>query len=326
MDALSLPFLTLALLQAAPVYDSLVHHAPRSCGSAALTFDLCPAKAPGFDAALVDYLRQNEIPATFFVSGQWARTHERQLRDILATPFFEVGTHGERHLHISRLEGDAKRAEFEGPIRLLKEKYGYEARLYRPPFGEYDPGSLALAKELGQTVVIWDVVSSDPDERKSAQDILARVRADLRGGSIPIFHANGKGKHTKEVIETIYPEFSAKGLRFTTLGNMLRTCPAGSAPAVAKAADASPAPISAPKSRQASAPLWPILGALGLGGALAALLFAGRNNEAGRAPAKATRAVKGKEPSRRSRSRTPPKTAKRRPAKPRRAISSTRSG
>lgn len=308
MDSLALPVLaSLALLQAYPSLDQLVHHANRSCDSATLTFDLCPVKGPGFDAELVEYLKKNKVPATFFASGQWMRTHDAQVRDLLATPHFELGTHGERHLHISQLDGEKKRAEFEGPIRLLKDKYGYTSKLYRPPFGEYDPGSLELAKELGQTVVLWDVVSADPDEKKSAQTIIERVRSELKGGSIPIFHANGKGKHTREVIETIYPEFTAKGLKFKTLGNLLESCPVQPTRAVAKAPEAAPV-------RKASAPFWPVAGALSLAGALLALFFTGERTSAP-APTSPKTARAVKRPTRKRPVRPATMTAKRRPTK-----------
>ena len=45
-----------------------------SCKAVALTFDLCPVRqGTGYDAALVDYLIEHKIPATFFASGKWPR-------------------------------------------------------------------------------------------------------------------------------------------------------------------------------------------------------------------------------------------------------------
>ena len=60
-----------------PSLAQVVRSGPPVCPSVALTFDLCPVrKGGGYDKALVDYLVEHKIPATFFMSGQWIAKHE----------------------------------------------------------------------------------------------------------------------------------------------------------------------------------------------------------------------------------------------------------
>ena len=60
----------------------------------------------------------------------------------------------------------------------------------------------------------WSVVSGDPDPRLGAAGILRTLRGGVRDGSIVIFHANGKGEHTREVVETLLTELlPARGSR-----------------------------------------------------------------------------------------------------------------
>ena len=43
----------------------------------ALTFDLCeqPSEISGYQGGMVDFLRQNQVKATFFMGGKWMLSH-----------------------------------------------------------------------------------------------------------------------------------------------------------------------------------------------------------------------------------------------------------
>ena len=60
--------------------------------------------------------------------------------------------------------------------------------------------------------------------------MLSALRENLRDGSIVIFHANGKGKHTREVVETlldiILPE---RNLAPRTVSELVGGCDGGHA-------------------------------------------------------------------------------------------------
>ena len=156
--------------------------------------------------------------------------HGDQLKELIATPFFEVETHGDRHRHLPRLGVVAQRAEITAPVTLLQKQYGLHAALVRAPFGEFDDRTRAVVQDAGLRLVQWSVVSGDPDPRLSAAGILRNLRANLRDGSIVVFHANGKGRRTREVVETlltgVLPE---RGLAPRTVGQLLEGCDDGHA-------------------------------------------------------------------------------------------------
>jgi peptidoglycan/xylan/chitin deacetylase (PgdA/CDA1 family) len=190
----------------------------------AFTFDLCPVeKEPGFDEPLISLLVEHQIPATFFISGRWAARHEVQLRKLLAVPFFEFGTHGYLHAHLPQLDRHLQRQEIKTAVTLLREYFGRQTNLFRPPFGEYDELTLKLLDELDLRLVLWDVVSRDPDLTLSPEHIIRTVTRKTRPGSIIIFHANGKGKHTKGVIQDVLSELTEiRGLLPVTVSELLK--------------------------------------------------------------------------------------------------------
>jgi len=196
---------------------------PSSCPGIALTFDLCPVKkSPGYDQALVEYLIQHQIPATFFMSGKWITKHDAEVEHLLGIEFFEVGTHGEVHAHLPMHDADEQRREIHAPVRLLSDRYAHDATLFRPPYGEYNDTTVDVVKLLGLRFIQWSIVSGDPDPTLTADQIVARIEQRAKPGSIVVLHANGKGKQTRAVIERLTAEIlPRKSLAPMTVSKLL---------------------------------------------------------------------------------------------------------
>jgi peptidoglycan/xylan/chitin deacetylase (PgdA/CDA1 family) len=194
-----------------------------SCRAVALTFDLCPVRqGAGYDAALIDYLIEHKIPATFFASGKWIDRHDPEMKKLLAVPFFEMGTHGQVHAHLASLDEDHQRTEIIQPVNLLKARYNLAAPLFRPPYGEFNDLTVEVVKKLGLQFILWNVVSGDPDPALSPEKMLAHLTASMRGGSMVVFHANGKGKQTRTVVESLAHDVLPKqGLKPVTVSELL---------------------------------------------------------------------------------------------------------
>jgi peptidoglycan-N-acetylglucosamine deacetylase len=200
---------------------------PAACPAVALTFDLCPVrKGSGYDQTIVDYLIEHRIPATFFMSGKWMAKHDEQVEHLLGIGFFEIGTHGEVHAHLPMHDADEQRAEISRPVQLLHDHYAHDATLFRPPYGEYNDVTVDVVKALGLRFIQWSIESGDPDPSLSTEQILARVTKRAKPGSIIVFHANGKGKQTREVIERLTIEvLPHKGLKPVTVSDLLNCKP-----------------------------------------------------------------------------------------------------
>ncbi|MDF0645447.1 MAG: polysaccharide deacetylase family protein [Nitrospira sp.] len=201
---------------------------PAFCPGVALTFDLCPVRgAGGYDQRLIDYLVEHRIAATFFMSGTWMAKHEERVRELLAVPFFEVGTHGQVHAHLPTRSPEGQKQEILGPVTLLKTKYDRRAPLFRPPYGEYNAETVDLVKALGLRFILWSVVSGDPDPALSADQIERRLSRLTKQGSIIVMHANGKGAHTYEVVTRLYEQIlPQRHLTPMTVSDVLTCAPA----------------------------------------------------------------------------------------------------
>ena len=206
-----------------PSRAQVITSGPPSCSGVALTFDLCPVKkGPGYDRELVDYLVQRQIPSTFFVSGKWMAKHVEEVDRLLGVSFFEIGTHGNVHAHLPMHNADEQRKEILGPVRMLHDHHAHDATLFRPPYGEYNDVTVEVVRAIGLRLIHWSIESGDPDPVLSAEQILTGVSKRAKPGSIIVFHANGKGQHTRHVIERFTTDIlPAKGLRPMTVSELL---------------------------------------------------------------------------------------------------------
>jgi peptidoglycan-N-acetylglucosamine deacetylase len=201
----------------------VIHRGAPSCKGIAFTFDLCPVrKGRGYDQELIELLKEKEIHATFFLSGRWMAGRDADVRALMSVPFFEVGTHGSRHAHLPLLSEEDQRREMEDAVTLLRTRYGSGAPLFRPPYGEYNESTAKIADALGLRVILWNIVSGDPDPLLSERQIVTAVQDRARNGSIVVFHANGKGKYTREAVQDLYAELLVhRGLRSMTVTELL---------------------------------------------------------------------------------------------------------
>jgi peptidoglycan-N-acetylglucosamine deacetylase len=76
--------------------------------------------------------------------------------------------------------------------------------LFRPPYGEFNDDTVNVARALGLQFILWNVVSGDPDPTLTAIQIEDRLKRFVRKGGVIVMHANGKGRHTHEVVQDLH--------------------------------------------------------------------------------------------------------------------------
>lgn len=202
---------------------ALITHGPRDTARVALTFDLCqvPGRPAGFDRGVIEVLQRTGTPATFFVGGDWLRTHPEEGAALAAEPRFELANHSWSHADLRRLDPAAIRDQIERTEALLRERFGTTPRLFRLPFGYYDEGVLRAAAATGVRIIQWDVVSGDPDRTLSAGQLISGVTQGVRNGSIVVLHANGRGWQTAAALPEIIANLRQRGFELVTISTLL---------------------------------------------------------------------------------------------------------
>jgi peptidoglycan/xylan/chitin deacetylase (PgdA/CDA1 family) len=189
----------------------------------ALTFDLCqdPQYPAGYDDAIVEILQRYDVPATFFMGGDWMRTHPEETRLLASNPKFELGNHSWSHADFTTLTAEQMAQELQTTQDMLFQLTGKQARLFRPPSGGTNDLSLQVTAEHGLYTVLWDSVSGDPDPNFDAATILTEIQRTVRKGSIIIMHANGRGWHTAEALPSVIEYLQNRGFTPVTVSQLI---------------------------------------------------------------------------------------------------------
>ena len=210
---------------------------------AAITFDLCEleTRSNGYDYRIVDFLRREGIPATFFMGGKWMNAHPERAMQVMACPLFEIGSHAWSHGNFALMDEIMARdqvlraqAQYESlrdELTARAASAGFEAAfadaipremtLFRLPYGRSSAKALRLLGSLGLRVVQWDVVAErlpgDNAEPQAAEECAGQVRP----GSILLFHANGVPLNSHLLLERVVGLLRAKGYAFVTVSELL---------------------------------------------------------------------------------------------------------
>lgn len=209
----------------------------------ALTFDLCeqPNEISGYQGDIVDTLRREAVPATFFASGKWLLTHPERAEQLVADPLFEMGNHAWEHRNFQVLETSRMAAEIVGAklafqrtatrvqLRQCQKPAAHDAptsvrplqRNFRFPFGACRKEAIHAVNREGLRVIQWDVSSADPWRGQTTQGLIRTVVERVRPGSIVLFHANGRGWKTGSALPKIIETLRSRGYRFVTVDKLL---------------------------------------------------------------------------------------------------------
>src|SRR5262245_38283603 len=100
-------------------------------GSIALTFDDGPD--PAWTPAILDVLKQENVPATFFVIGKKGQAYPDLLRRIV-NEGHEIGNHTFTHPNLGEIPGRITELELNATQRLIESLTGRSTVLFRPPY------------------------------------------------------------------------------------------------------------------------------------------------------------------------------------------------
>ena len=196
----------------------------------ALTFDACGGWGEGsYDYKLINVLRENEIPATLFVSGEWAKNHAEILRELSQDQLFEIENHGNHHkvcsingrtvygLPSSKSVSDVIDEIFFG-MRGIEFQGNSIPRFYRSAGAFSDDVCPEIANALGVTMVSFSVLG-DGGARYAPQQV-TQTLLSAPIGSIVLLHMNHFGSGTAKGLSDALPELKRRGIRFVKLNEV----------------------------------------------------------------------------------------------------------
>ena len=179
---------------------------------AALTFDDGPNAC--YTPEVLEILKENEIPATFFLQGQCLAGNEEIVRRMHAEGHL-IGNHTFHHVQLTKVSEEEAREEVVKTSNAIYEITGEYPVYIRPPFGCWKPN---LDYETTMIEVLWDV---DPKDwaTSNASVIAQRVLGDVGENDIILLHDASESSVLAAF--KIIDELKAQGYTFVTVEEIL---------------------------------------------------------------------------------------------------------
>ena len=189
-------------------------------GTVYLTFDDGPGK---FTAKILDILAQNNIKATFFVTGQFSGYY-----DLITREYNEghtVGIHTFSHKWDIYDSVDTYLADFNKIEKIVYEKTGSHPQYFRFPGGtsntvsrKHSEGIMTtlskLMVEKGYTYFDWNVDSCDTCKDHSVNNIINTVKKSVKDNGNYIILMHDIKENTLEALPTVIDYLQKKGYVF----------------------------------------------------------------------------------------------------------------
>lgn len=184
-----------------------------------LTFDA--GYENGCTAKILDTLKEKQVPAAFFLVGNYIRQSPDLVRRMVAEGH-TVGNHTMHHYDMSRLSDKAAFSkELTDLEALYKETVGQELpKFYRPPQGIYSEENLKMAQELGYKTLFWSLAYVDwnNDAQPTRETALSKLLPRTHNGAVVLLHSTSKTN--AEILGELIDKWKEAGYRFGTLDEL----------------------------------------------------------------------------------------------------------
>lgn len=184
-----------------------------------LTFDA--GYENGYTATLLDILKEEKVPAAFFVVGNFIEENPELVKRMTEEGHI-VGNHTMHHPDMSAISDEAGfRKEMSELEAAYKEAVGCDMlKFYRPPQGKYSERNLEMANRMGYTTVFWSLAYVDwlQDSQPSREEALNILNKRIHPGAIVLLHSTSKTN--AEILQELLQGWKAQGYVFKPISEL----------------------------------------------------------------------------------------------------------
>ena len=184
-----------------------------------LTFDA--GYENGCTAKILDILQKHNVPAAFFLVGNYLETNPDLVRRMVAEGH-TVGNHTMHHPDMSKISDIV---EFQKELEDLEALYlkitGQKMeKYYRPPQGLYSEENLKMAQKLGYKTLFWSLAYVDwNNENQPTKDYaFAKLLPRTHNGAVILLHSTSETNAT--ILDELLTKWQEMGYRFAPISQL----------------------------------------------------------------------------------------------------------
>lgn len=182
----------------------------------ALSFDDGPNETT--TAEVLDLLQEHDIPASFFVIGQFINESTAKQMTRAISLGCEVQNHSLTHTMMTQLSPEEVAEEVRKTDELIEKYTGTKPWLFRPPFINHNE---SMHQTIGHTF-ICGVGCEDWIPERTAQQRYDILISTLKDGDIVLLHDLQGNDNTVEALKMLIPEMKKQGYTFVTVTELYK--------------------------------------------------------------------------------------------------------
>lgn len=187
-----------------------------------LTFDA--GYENGYTEKILDALKKHNVPATFFLVGNYMTTSPDIVKRMVAEGH-TVANHTYSHPNMSKLSSkEAFQKELEDLEKAYEGITGEKmVKYYRPPQGKYSQNNLNMAKEMGYKTFFWSLAYVDwyNDKQPTKEEAFKKLLGRIHPGAIVLLHSTSKTNG--EILDELLTKWEEMGYTFKDLSELVGT-------------------------------------------------------------------------------------------------------
>jgi peptidoglycan-N-acetylglucosamine deacetylase len=188
----------------------------------ALTFDDGPGP---YTPQVLSALERLHAPATFFEVGMEEKYfHASTAKMVLRG--YPIGDHTENHANMAQLPVRQQQSQLLQETGAIGNLGAPFPRMFRPPYGLWNGGTLRLLKRYRMLMVLWTVDTEDYQRPGVPAIVDAAIRGARPGAIILMHDAGGDRSETVAALPMIIRRLRKRGYKLVTIPRLLLDNPA----------------------------------------------------------------------------------------------------
>ena len=184
-----------------------------------LTFDA--GYENGCTAPILDALKKHNVPATFFVVGNFLETSPDLVKRMVEEGH-TVGNHTYHHPDMSKISSkESFETELKEVEALYQEITGESMPLfYRPPQGKYNVTNLQMANEMGYCTFFWSLAYVDwlQDDQPTKEEAFEKLLGRIHPGAVVLLHSTSSTNAA--ILDELLTKWEEMGYTFAPLSDL----------------------------------------------------------------------------------------------------------
>lgn len=175
----------------------------------------------GYTEQVLNVLRKHNVPATFFVTGHYAK-REPDLLKRMVNEGHIIGNHSYHHPDFTTMSKSAIKKELDLVEEIVAKHTDQKEMTYlRPPRGTFNEQTLQWAEELGYVHVFWSLAFKDWDvnNQKGWQYAFDQITTQIHPGAILLLHS--VSSDNAEALDKVIVYLKEQGYTFKSLDDLI---------------------------------------------------------------------------------------------------------